>query len=396
MTPVARRRGVPLPGRPSTLTVARGYVPHQEGVTLGVEEEFLLVDQRSLRAVACADAVLREVPAALAPYVRRELLDTQVELATPVCTDLDELQVHLITLRLALAAAAERAGCRLVASGASILEALAGAGPWPPGGQRAKAMRRRFGAMIDVQGLCACHVHVGVGDRDLAIAVSNQIRPWLWVLQAISANSPYVDGRDSGHASWRSILWSRRPTAGPPPWLRSAAHFDSLIAALLSSGAILDRAALFWYARPSATYPTIELRVGDVCASVKETLLVAALSRALVRTAVLDVLAGRPAPRVDDQLLVAAHWTAARFGLEGKLFDPIAAHSRPGWQLVAEFVNHVEGALDEAGDLHAVRRLCRGGRSTGSGAARQRRHYLRHRDFHAVVGYLVEQTTAVE
>jgi glutamate---cysteine ligase / carboxylate-amine ligase len=366
-----------------------------DGVTLGVEEEFLLVDRRSLRAAPRADAVLSGVPRPLQPYVRRELLDTQVEIATPICLASDELRAHLVTLRRAVAASAQVAGCRLVAAGASILDGpQRRSGTWPPEGTRAEAMRRRFGAMIDVQGLCACHVHVGVGDREVAVAVSNHVRPWLPVLQAMCANSPYADGRDSGHASWRSVLWARRPTAGPPPWLRSAAHFDNLVEALLGSPALLDRATLFWYARPSAIYPTIELRVGDVCAAVDDAVLVAALARALVRTAVLDVHAGRDAPSVEDQLLAAAHWTAARFGLEGDLFDALTARTRPAWQVVADLIDHVKPALNEAGDAESVEAMCAAVRTTGSGAARQRRIFAKNRDLQSVVRYLATQATA--
>ncbi len=396
--PVAVRAGHGKVGSSALMhpeSEARPGSPQQDGVTLGVEEEFLLVDRRSLQAVPRADAVLGGVPASLQTYVRRELLDTQVEIATPICDDLAGLRVCLVTLRRALAEAAEHAGCRLVAAGASVLEGPPGRiGPSLSGGPRAGAMRRRFGAMIDVQGLCACHVHIGVADRELAVAVSNLIRPWLPVLQAMSANSPYVDGRDSGHASWRSVLWARRPTAGPPPWLRSAAHFDSLVQALLDSGAMLDQATLFWYARPSASYPTLELRVGDVCASVRETVLVAALARALVRTAVLDAQAGRRAPLVEDQLLMAAHWTAARFGLEGDLFDAVTAQTRPAWQAVAELVKYVEPALVEAGDVHSAAALCDAMRASGTGAARQRRVHHKCRDLPSVVRYLVKQTKA--
>jgi carboxylate-amine ligase len=366
-----------------------------DGLTLGVEEEFLLVDRRTLRAAPRADAVLSGVPQPLQPYVRRELLDTQVEIATPVCLALGELRAHLVTLRRAVAASAQRAGCRLVAAGAGILDCpQSPSGPWPPGGTRTEAMRQRFGAMIDVQGLCACHVHVGVGDREVAVAVSNHIRPWLPILQAMCANSPYVDGRDSGHASWRSVLWARRPTAGPPPWLRSAAHFDSLVEALLGSHALLDRATLFWYARPSASYPTLELRVGDVCASVNEAVLVAALARALVRTAVLDVHAGRDAPLVEDQLLAVAHWTAARFGLEGDLFDALTARTRPAWQAVADLIDHVTPALDETSDVETVEAMCAAVRAAGSGAARQRGIYAKGRDLQSVVRYLATQAIA--
>jgi carboxylate-amine ligase len=177
--------------------------------------------------------------------------------------------------------------------------------------------------------------------------------------------------------------------------LHSAAHFNQIVESLLGSGAMLDRATLFWYARPSAVHPTIELRVGDVCSTVDETVLVAALARALVRTAVDDVRAGRTPPYVEDQLLAAAHWTAARFGLEGDLFDPVAARPRPAWEMVHALADHVRMALIAAGDLDTVQALCDAIQAGGSGAARQRSAYSINRDPRAVVRHLVGQTVAV-
>ncbi len=371
-----------------------------EAVTFGVEEEFLLVDRRSLRVAPRAASVLALAPEALRVNLRRELLGTQIEIATPICHDLAGLRAELVALRHGLAAAAEHVGCRLVAVGAAVLPGIAPKGRWVVGrsatpGTREKLMRQRFGAAVDRHGLSACHVHVGLGDLDLAVAVSNHVRAWLPVLQAISANSPFADGRDTGYASWRSVLWARRPTAGPPPWLHSAAHFNQLIESLLRSGAMLDRATLFWYARPSAVHPTIELRVGDVCATVDETVLVAALARALVRTAVWDVRAGRTPPFVEDQLLAVAHWTAARFGLEGELFDPVAARPRPAWEMVHALADHVRPGLVASGDLETVHTLCDVVRAGGSGAARQREAYRLSRDPKAVVRYLVDQTLGI-
>jgi carboxylate-amine ligase len=368
-----------------------------DGVTFGVEEEFLLVDRRSLRVAPRAPSVLALVPEAMRAYLRRELLDTQVEVATPVCHGLPELRAELVALRRGLAAAAEHVGCRLVAVGAAVLPGTAPKGRWVVGrstipSMREKAMRQRFGAAVDRHGLSACHVHVGLGDLDLAVAVSNHVRAWLPVLQAMSANSPFADGRDTGYASWRSVLWARRPTAGPPPWLHSAVHFNQLVDSLLGSGAMLDRATLFWYARPSAVHPTIELRVGDVCATVDETVLVAALARALVRTAMYDVQAGRTPPFVEDQLLAAAHWTAARFGLDGELFDPVAARPRPAWDMVHALADHVRPALVASSDLETVHTLCDVIRAGRSSAARQREAYSLSRDPRAVVRHLIDQT----
>jgi len=365
----------------------------RDGLTFGVEEEFLLVDPDSWRVTTRADDVLAKLPDELQPRVRHELLSTQIEVSTPVCRKLDELRWWLVHLRLCVAEAAERAGCRLMAAGTGLLD-FPGNPPVAPGDRYAR-MADEFRALVEVQGVCACHVHVGVGDRDLAAAVSNHLRPWLPVLHALSVNSPYADGRDTGYASWRSVMVTRWPSSGPPPWLDSAEHHDRTVADLIAAGAMIDKRMVYWYTRLSPRYPTIEMRTGDVCSTVDETVLVAALTRALVANAIAEVRAGHTAPSPDDVLLQAAHWRAARDGLEGMGVDVLGADVRPAWELVDQLVDRVEPALGAHGDREPVEDLVALIRSHGSGAARQRAVYAAHRDVAAVARFLVEQTIPV-
>src|SRR5262245_58310675 len=172
-----------------------------DALTFGVEEEFLLIDPGSGRVTACAADVISAMPSELRGHVSDELLATQLEIATPVCRELGELRHWLARLRRAAGDAAERAGVRLVAAGTAPL-GYPGTPPLADNDRYAR-MAREFGALVEVQGLCACHVHVGIGNRDLAAAVSNHLRPWLPILHALSVNSPFADGRDTGYASWR-------------------------------------------------------------------------------------------------------------------------------------------------------------------------------------------------
>jgi carboxylate-amine ligase len=253
-------------------------------------------------------------------------------------------------------------------------------------------MAAQFGALTAVSGLGATHVHVGVGDRALGVQVSNHIRGSVPVLQALCANSPYADGRDTGYASWRSILWSRWPTAAPAPLWNSVEHYEHTVGALVESGAILDERMAYWYTRLSASYPTIEIRPGDVCATVDESLLVAALARALVATAVGAARAGHPAAPVDDQLLAAAHWRAARDGPEGVGIDLVHGKPRPARELLDELVERLRPALVAAGDWDVVRHLLGQARTRGSGAHRQRSIGRPDGDLRPVVRFLVDET----
>lgn len=338
--------------------------------TVGVEEEFLLVDVDTAAAAARVDEVAEALPADLRPQMRREFHASQLELATTVCTDLTDLRDQISDLRRAAATAAATIGCRLLAVGTAVVD-----GPPPPvtDEPRYALMADRFGAIADTPGLCGCHVHVGVPDRERAVQVCNHLRPLLPLLLAMTANSPFSDGRDTGHASWRSVLWAHWPSAGPPPYFRDLREYETTVERMISTGVMLDEGMVYWYARPSARYPTVEVRVGDVCATTDDTVLVAALVRALVDTALDAIEAGREAPRVPDGLLSAALWRAGHDGLEGDGVDPVTATVLPGWELVTRLVRHVEPALDRHGDLATVHGLLDVLRRRGTGAARQRR-----------------------
>ncbi len=153
---------------------------------------------------------------------------------------------------------------------------------------RYREIAEKFGMIAHEQGICGCHVHVAVPNREAAIRVSNRLRPWLPLLLALTANSAVYRNTDTGYASWRSVLWQRWPSAGPPPHFDSADEYDAMVGMLLRAGAMLDDGMVYWDVRPSANFPTIEVRVADVPATVAETVLLATLIRASVMTALED------------------------------------------------------------------------------------------------------------
>ncbi|HEU5111123.1 MAG TPA: glutamate--cysteine ligase, partial [Micromonosporaceae bacterium] len=338
--------------------------------TIGVEEEFLLLDPRSGENAPVVGQVLAALPERLRGQSRLEFRRSMLEMATPVCTDLAELRRHLVGLRRAAAAAAHRAGARLVAVGATPVGEPCRA---PADNPRFRAIARHYGPIAYDPAVCGCHVHVGVPDRDTAIEVCTHLRRWLPVVQALAANSPFCQGADTGFASWRSVQLLRWPSLGPTPHLSSAGDYDRRVAALVASGVMLDDSMVLWYARPSTAFPTVEVRVADVCLTVDDAVLVAGLVRALVAMAREDIAAGRPAPAVPDDLLEAAHWNAARTGLEGTLMDLRAERARPAWDVVDDLLAFAGPALSRHGDLDAVEAQLVRIRRDGTGAARQRR-----------------------
>ncbi|TWJ26163.1 carboxylate-amine ligase [Micromonospora endolithica] len=358
-------------------------------LTVGVEEEFLLVDPHTGAAVPAVDLVMEQVPAELRGQVEREFQTSQIEIGSPPGLELSSIRHSLGVLRTALADAAERAGVRLLAIGTGPVD-----GPVPPvvDKPRFDRMIERFRLLVPGPGNNGMHVHVGVPDPETGVQVLNHVRPWLPVLHAVTTNSPFSAGEDTGYASWRSVEWERWPSVAPTPFLESHEHYERLIRQLIASGVMLDEGMLYWYARLSAKYPTVEIRIGDVCPSVDDAVLVAALVRGMVATAMDDITAGRPRLRTDHHLLVAAHWRAAHDGLEGNGVDLNDGELRPAWDLLDQLVERLSPALERHGDLAAVTDLLGELRRHGTGAARQRAVFARTGSLVDVVADVARQT----
>ncbi|WP_246006838.1 carboxylate-amine ligase [Actinomadura pelletieri] len=361
-------------------------------MSIGVEEEFLLVDAESRRCVPRAEQVLagsgRHRWHESGGGFHAELSTAQVEAATGVCEDLADLRPQLRYGRARLTRVARTCGARPVSVGTPVLDA-----PSPPitRGERFAAIEALYGDIVADYQASGCHVHVGVPDRETAVAVVNHLRPWLPTLLALSVNSPFDHGRLTGYASRRMTQIVRFPGAGVPPFAASAAEYDTRVAALVEAGVLADEAMTFWLARPSPRWPTVEVRVADAAATADETVLHAALVRGLVRTALVDLAAGREARDVDAQVCAAGLWNAARHGMDGPGLDPFTHRAVPAWRLLDDLVAHVRPALADLGDLDAVRALVEGVRREGTGAARQRRTAGRY-GARAVVDMLADQT----
>ncbi len=331
---------------------------------VGVEEEFLLVDPATGEARPSAPELVAAAPGALEPELQRE----QVETGSAPHRDADALLADLRARRRRAADAAARAGAQLVALGTHPEHVRPRVAP----GERYERIVERFGALAAEQLTCGCHVHVEVGDREEGVAVLDRIGPWLPVLLALSANSPYWRGQDTGYASWRSQVWGRWPSAGPAGPFRTAAHHDELRERLLATGVLLDEGMVYADARLSAVHPTVEVRVADVCLRAEDAALLARLVRALVERAAADARAGLPAPEDPPQLLRLTSWRAARDGVDGQLVSPSAGRPAPAAAVVAELVEHVRGPLTAAGDLDAVRAGTDAVLARGTGARWQR------------------------
>ena len=354
---------------------------------LGVEEELLLVDAETLAPVAVAGSLLR-FAADDGVALTAELQQQQVEVDTAPIRDLAELGDALRAERRTAADLAARAGARIAALGTSPLPVAPQITPT----MRYAAMVEHFGLTTSDQLTCGCHVHVEVESDDEGIGVLDRIRVWLPVLLALSANSPFWQGRDSGYASFRTQAWYRFPSAGPAPVWGSPAAYAAEVGRMVASGVLLDAHMAYFDARLAERYPTVELRVADVCLEVADTVLVAALARALVETAAREWRAGEPAPEVSTGMLRLASWRASRSGLAGPLLDPMTGGPRTAVAVVGQLVAHVAPALRASGDLDLVERCWADLQERGTGADRQRQVAREGGDLAAVVREAVRRT----
>ncbi len=362
-------------------------------LTLGVEEEFFVVDAQTRTLVDDAGPVLAAAggPSDGYPSYADEFRLSMIEARTSPCHTLGDLRAELGTLRHGLVRAAAGTGHRIVAAG-SLPLADWRTQPVNPGA-RYQRVAEVFARMAYEHVICGCHVHVGIDDRDVAVEVMNRVRPWLPVLLVLSASSPFWMGEDTGFTSYRSVVWERWPMAGLPPPFASFAEYAGAVESLVEAELLADAGQAFWDVRPGTTHRTLEFRIADSCTTVDETIVQAGLCRALVQTCLGDLGEGKPPPDVRPELLRAAKWRASRFGIGDRLIDPFAGGLVPATTLVDRLLAHVRTPLEEAGDWDEVTTLVGGLQRSGSSAQRQRRAFVATDRLADVVDLLVEETS---
>jgi len=351
----------------------------------------MLVDPATGRLTGVASQALRahEQDGRTEAPVEAELFLQQIESQTPPTTDVTEIAGHLRSSRRVMGEAARAAGAAAVATGTAVLvDGDAQVTPRP----RYQRIVEQYGEVARAALACAMHVHVDVADEEEGLRALSGIAPWLPVLLALSANSPYAHGRDTGYASWRYQTWSRWPSHGTGAGFGSLEDYRSVTARLLEWGAALDDGMLYLDARPSRTYPTLELRVADVCSDLEDAVLVTALGRGLVATEASHEPAAAPEWRTD--LLRAANWRASRYGVSEQLVDPRLLALVPARDAVAAMVDHTRDALDDAGDLALVEDQVERLLARGNGATQQRRTFERTGSLAEVVADAVARTEA--
>jgi carboxylate-amine ligase len=362
-----------------------------EPFTIGVEEEYQIIDAQTRELHSRGARILLKAQEAVGEQAQSELYLSQIEIGTSICHTLREVRAEIGRLRGEVIAAAEKGGDRIAAAGTHPYS------HWED--QQVTPKARYIGIAQDYQQLAreqlifGCHVHVGIKDREVAIQVMNRTRPWLALMLALAANSPFWLGADTGYASFRTEIWRRWPMAGTPQVFASRAEYDALIDCLVATESITDATKIYWDVRPSARFETLEFRVTDVCMTIDEAVMVAGLSGALARTCYAQALMDVPFDNPRPELLRAAKWRAARYGLDADLIDIQAGSSVPAPELAEKFLSFVRPALEEQGEWDEVSAIVRETLERGNGATRQRQAYARAGRLEDVIDLIIAETS---
>ena len=349
--------------------------------TVGVEEEFQLVDPSTLELAPAIEDVIGAPPEGngrLAP----ELFQDCVEMRSPVFSNVAELARDLPSLRGEAAKAAKEAGVGLAASGLHPISDPFAQRITP--GERYERMEEELGALARLQIIYALHVHVGVPDAEAAIRATNALLRHVPLLVALSANSPFWNGMDTGFSSARVKIRDASPRSGLPPTFRSWDEFERYTEALVAMGNIPDYSWFWWDVRPHPRHGTVELRVTDAQAEPRYVVALAALAQCLVATA-------EEHPPEDARYTSENKWRAIRRGLDARFYDFSAREERGARETARDLVARLRPVAQDLrceAELEGVLEILR----RGTGADLQRAAYAKSGSLEDVVEYLLGAT----
>lgn len=339
--------------------------------SVGVEEEYQLIDRETGALCNRATEVLgSDWSDDMVPEVQQ----TMVEVGTPVCGTAAEAGHALRRLRLQTAVAAAAHDALIVAAGLHPFSRWEDQQLTP--GARYQRLVQRFGRVLRTEHVFGMHVHVGIPAEQDRIELLNRVRLYLPHLISLSANSPLYEGQDTGYASYRSVLTGRLPHSGVPPRLANETDFRALQECLTRGELLEDAASLYWSIRPHPRYPTLEFRAADVCLRVEDAVAIAALLRALVRSAAEGVLPaqqhGTLSAAAADAVLQGNVWQAARYGMDAVFADPSTPTGkvsvRDSVESLLPRICSAADALRDGRELGGIELICR----RGNGADRTR------------------------
>jgi carboxylate-amine ligase len=361
----------------------------QTRFTVGIEEEFQIVDPVTRDLQSSVSEVLASGRELLHDQLKQEMFQAMVEVGTEICENVSEARGEVVRLRGTLAEIVGRLNCRLVAAGTHPFA------HWlkmdVTDDDRYIMLTEQLQEIARSIAVFGLHVHVGVDDRDRSIELMNEVRYFLPHILALSVNSPFWEGRDTGIKSYRSVIWGRMPRSGIPDAFTSWDDYRSFVDTLINTNSIDEPKKIWWDIRPHPKFNTLEFRVCDMPTRLDETIALAALFQAVV--AKLSWLRSRNLGfRVYQRALLAENrWRAMRFGVHGKLIDFGKGIEVPMRDLAHELLEFIDDIVDDLGSRAALQTVY-DILENGTGADRQLEVYRQTGDLKSVVDYLAEET----
>ncbi len=365
--------------------------PAMHRFTLGVEEEFQIVDPQTWELRSHVSELLVQSAPTLGDQIKRELHQSIVEVGTRICADVSELRAEIFRLRRELTIAAERVG---------LAVAAAGTHPFAHWEDQILSPGVRYDSIVEeLQQLArsllifGLHVHVAVPDRHSMIELMNEVRYFLPHLLALSASSPFWMGHDTGLKSYRTTVFRRFPRTGVPDRYDSWSEYEEYVKLLVELTCIDDAKKIWWDVRPHPTFGTLEFRVCDVPTRPETAVMLGALVQAIVVK--LYRLRGRNLGfRIYRRALIEENkWRAARYGIDGKLIDFGKRAEVPMRELALELLEFIDDVVDELGSRREVEYVHRV-LAEGTSADRQLAVFRETKDLRAVVQHVVAETRA--
>jgi glutamate---cysteine ligase / carboxylate-amine ligase len=359
--------------------------------TLGIEEEFQLVNRHSLQLCSCVNTILERGTPYFAEKIKPELTQSTIELISDVCPDISTARRELLTIRSLLARLIDEEGMALISAGTHPSSAWQDQATTEK--KRYAELEEEFQDIIRSNVIFGMHVHVAVESKDLAIKLMNQVRTWLPHLLAISTNSPFWNSRYTGIKSYRSALWKRVPRSGMPGIQTSWNDFDQYVQALVETECIDNGKKIWWDIRPHPFFDTLEFRVCDMPATIEDTLALAALCQALIAKLTWCHKHNVDVAIFTRDYLEENKWRAMRYGLDAEIIDFSKRRRLSMRDSINETLDFVEDVVDDLGSRREMDYLRALTTSSGrTGADRQIEVYKQTGDVEKVVQLLMEQT----
>ena len=360
-----------------------------EQFTLGIEEEFQLVDPDTRELRSHVSEILDEGKMLLGEQVKPEMIQSMIEVGTGVCADVQEARADVIKLRGVLSSLVRKQGLMIVAAGTH---------PFSQWQDQKIYENARYRSIVEENQIIArslltfgLHVHVGISDPERAIQIMNAIRYLLPHVLALSTSSPFWLGVNTGLKSYRSEVFARFPRTGIPDYFESRSSFERYVELLVKTGCIDDGKKIYWDVRPHPFFPTLEFRICDIPTRVDDTIAIAALFQAMVAK-VNKLLDQNLTFRLHHKMLIEENkWRAVRYGLGGKMIDFGKGTEVPIRELIGELLEFVDDVVDDLRSRREIRHV-RTILDRGTSSDEQLRVWHETQDIHAVVDRLIELT----